>query len=56
MNLTKILADCIEWAEATCDNDFTVAEFFDMLDLRGNDYAYAAMLTQLDEQGFFEEK
>jgi hypothetical protein len=56
MNVTKILGDCIEWAEATCDNDFTVAEFFDMLDLRGNDFAYAAMLKQLDDRGFFNDK
>ena len=53
MDLAKVLADCIEWAEATCDNEFTAKEFFDMLEIPGKDFAFAAMLEQITEQGFF---
>lgn len=53
VDLTKVLSDCIEWAELTCDVNFTVAEFFEMLELPGNDFAYAAMLNQLEKRGLF---
>jgi len=55
MDLAKVLGDCIEWAEITCDKDFTVEEFFNMVEVPGNNFAYAAMLKQLGEQGFFKE-
>ena len=57
MNLAKVFGDCIEWAEATCDTEFTVDEFFAMVDIPAknrNDYAYASLLGHLGRSGFFE--
>ena len=53
LDLTKMFGDCIEWAVATCDKEFTVGEFFEMIEIRGSDFTYAAMLKQLRERGFF---
>jgi len=58
MDLAKVLGDCIEWAEATCDAEFTVDEFFAMVGIppeQRTDFAYGAMLSRLKRNGFFDE-
>jgi hypothetical protein len=53
--MIKMLNDCIEWAELTCD-EITVGEFFEMIDLRNQSSEYCLMVKELSEEGIFDEE
>jgi len=53
--ILKMLNDCIEWAELTCD-DISIGDFFEMLDIRNQSTEYCLMINEMSKEGVFDEK